>query len=220
MNDHFRADVFLPEHGKSEYDFHAARVHKVAIYLSMGSLTYASVRYNLIKGVPWSDWPMYTVNKAAALLGMLLIASALLSLLGRGPTTSGPYFRLAGWAITVHAILSLSLLDPAYFPAFFSGGKLVMSAGFALLLGAICTTTFVRAGRDASRWSTRTQQYVTGVIAIASGFHAALPGWTTWLEPGRWPGMMPPITMISFLIGVACLAMVPVRDYRSRRGQT
>lgn len=38
-----------------------------------------------------------------------------------------------------------------------------------------------------------------------SGLHVLIMGFAGWLTPGKWPGYMPPITMISFLIVVYIL---------------
>ena len=39
----------------------------------LGSTLYATVRYNVVKGVPWSDWPAYTPNKALALAALVVL---------------------------------------------------------------------------------------------------------------------------------------------------
>ena len=52
------------------------RDHVQALGLIALAAVYATVRYNVFKGVPWSDWPGYIADKALAVAGLLLLTSA------------------------------------------------------------------------------------------------------------------------------------------------
>jgi hypothetical protein len=39
---------------------------------------------------------------------------------------------------------------------------------------------------------------LTGFLA---GLHAALPALDSWVHPNLWPGYLPPMTLLSFLLG-------------------
>lgn len=191
----------------------AMGVHARAAMLFALALGYATLRYHLFKGVAWADWPTYTVNKAFGLVALALIVAGLVSAIRRRGSFSRPWLRLAGGALLIHALLSLLLLDPSYYPKFFVDGKLGFSAGLALLLGVLGAAAFHVSGRHAGQWSLARKLGMAGLIAFVGGCHAALPGWATWLQFAQWPGLMPPITLIAFLIGTAggALALTGIR---------
>ena len=47
-----------PAGGTSRHD------HSLAVGILVLAAAYATVRYNIFKGVPWSDWPSYIADKA------------------------------------------------------------------------------------------------------------------------------------------------------------
>lgn len=212
MNHQTRVNLHLVSNSPPSVRRAANEVYMQAGGVFALSLTYATVRYHLFKGVAWADWPTYTVNKAFAVSALALMVAGIAPMLRHharisGKRISGPHLRLAGGAIILHAILSLLLLDPAYYPKFFVGDKLTLSTGFALLLGVLAATIFVTIGPQSAQWSVPKKMGWTGVIAFIGGCHAALPGWTTWLQPLQWPALMPPLTLIAFLLGTAALLL-------------
>ncbi|WP_221793883.1 hypothetical protein [Aquisediminimonas sediminicola] len=213
MNYQSRIDLTLASHRQPSLHRATIGVHAQASAVFALSLAYATVRYHLFKGVAWADWPTYTVNKAFAVSALALIVAGLAPVLRHHRRMSGPHLRLAGGAIIMHAMLSLLLLDPAYYPKFFDGDKLTLSAGLALLFGAIAALLFVVSGQQSAQWSFPKKLGWTGALAFIGGCHAALPGWATWLQPQQWPALMPPITLIAFLLGTAAgaLAMTGVQ---------
>ncbi len=171
------------------------------------ALGYATVRYNVFKHVPWADWPHYVVNKALALAGLILIALSVLRLARRGGTIR----RLMAWAggfTSAHVLLSLALLRPEYFDKLFVDGKLTAAAGWSMLLGAAAWAATEVGARRAHQWRPAVRGELLALIALVSGLHAALPSIGGWFAPATWPGGLPPITLISFAIGlIAWLAI-------------
>jgi hypothetical protein len=175
------------------------RIVAASLALALG---YATLRYNVFKHVPWADWPHYVVNKALALAGLVLIALSVVRLAQRGATIR----RLMAWAggfTSAHVLLSLALLRPDYFEKLFAGGKLTAAAGWSLLLGATAWAATELGARRAPQWRAASRVELLGVIALASGLHAALPSVGSWFAPSTWPGGLPPITLISFAVGLA-----------------
>lgn len=184
----------------------AARRDGLALFLL--ALTYATLRYQVGKGVPWADWPIYTVNKALGVAVLGLIAVGLIRVVARRITRLGEHFALAGQAMVAHCVLSLALLQPAYFPKFFAEGKLTGPASLALLSGVAALIAFRASRTQAQRWSLENRMRVAGAIAFTAGLHAALPGTGTWLAFEAWPLNLPPITLIAFIVGI-CTACLP-----------
>ena len=99
-----------------------------------------------------------------------------------------------------HIGLSLVVLSPVYFPAFFVDGRLTWQAGTALAIGvaaAVALPVVSRPGR-----AHRSRLRGLGLIAFAAGCHAALFGYSSWFTPAAWPGYLPPITLVSFAAGL------------------
>jgi len=167
---------------------------------------YATLRYNVFKGVAWDEWPIYVVNKVFALSALLLVVRCIIQQRGRGSVDS-KLLSVAGSLMLMHIALSLAILDPAYYPKFFTGSKLTMQGGLSMLVGAISAAGihyYFRscANREASCWINS-----VGVFALLAGVHAGLLGYPSWLSPATWPGYMVPITLISFVTGVAALVI-------------
>ena len=171
-----------------------------------GSVAYATARYNIFKGVPWSDWPAYTLNKAFAMAALFLLV---LSVFRKGSAGKLPNDRtlfMAGVFTSVHVVLSLTLLSPAYYPDFFVEGKLTAALGLSMLLGAAAAALMYAGGGPHGSHDAHAAVRNLAILALVSGVHAMLQGFAKWFAPSTWPGMMPPITLISFLLGLAAVA--------------
>ncbi|QIK78135.1 hypothetical protein G7077_03615 [Sphingomonas piscis] len=183
----------------------ARRDLRIVAALSAASLVYATVRYNVFKGVPWADWPSLIVNKAVGLSALLLILAGVQAMVaGRSPR------RLLAWAgggVLLHVAVSLAILEPGYFPGFFVGPKMSFAAGLSLLAGAAAAVGMEIGARKSGTLTYRGRALALGAIAAASGFHAGVTGLHNWIEPAKWPGGMPPITLLSFVAGCAALAL-------------
>ena len=99
---------------------------------------YATLRYNVFKGVVWGEWALYVVNKICALSALLLLFRCILQQRRRG-TIEGSLLTIAAGLMLIHVTLSLAIMDAAYFPKYFTGTKLTSQAGWSFLIGAIAT---------------------------------------------------------------------------------
>ena len=185
---------------------------RAAAVVFIGTLIYAVVRYHGFKGVPWSQLPLYTLNKAWAVTAVILGGLALLA----GSTGRRPEARtlggLAAGAGVAHGVASALLLRPAYFPAMFEADERLRWSGEAsMALGVLALVLFCRleiaqdpleAGGPAGR-----RPVAVMALLLVAG-HAALQGVEVWLRPEGWPGGMPPLTLIGCVaaLGAAALA--------------
>jgi hypothetical protein len=169
-----------------------------------GSFAYATLRYNVFKGVPWTDWPAYTLNKALAFAALALIALAMFRLAARRST--GTILAAGGAFGLVHSLLSFALLDPVYYPRLYDSGKLTFLAGLSLTLGAAAAAAMDIGARKSGSWRPNQRHAALAAIAFGIGLHAALPAFSTWIVPATWPGSLPPITLLSFAVGTLAAA--------------
>jgi hypothetical protein len=168
---------------------------------------YATIRYNVFKGVPWGDWPVYILNKVFGLASLSLLLIAALQYGFRKCTFNPKLIHVAGLFGIMHSIISSFMLGPVYYPGLFMNGKLTLSAATSMLLGSIVILAFVLGGKNAGSRSSTIRIRGVAVLAFAAGIHASLLGFQGWVNPREWPGGMPPLTIISFLMGSMALAM-------------
>ena len=164
------------------------------------SIAYATLRYNVLKGVAWSDWPVFVLNKAIALSSLLLLVVWVLRARRGARAPQEALLAAAARMMLAHVGLSLVLLTPVYFPAFFAEGRLTWQAGAALLLGVAAAMGLSVASRSGSGHGA--SRRALGIVAFAAGSHAALFGYASWLTPATWPAYLLPITLLSFAAGV------------------
>lgn len=180
---------------------------RTALLTLLGSAIYATARYNIFKGVPWSDWPTYVMNKAFALSALLLLAITVIrQRLTRGYSAAQTMY-MAGVFAALHVVLSLTVLTPAYYEKFFWQGKLTAAAGWSMAFGAIAAVLMAFNTRAYGDQRPNGKAKKVAILAVLIGLHAMLQGFAGWLAPAQWPGMMPPITLISFLLALATAAI-------------
>ena len=172
------------------------------------TLLYATVRYNVLKGVAWCEWPTYVANKAAALSALLLIVLSLRR--GLPSDDEARLRRTAAWLVALHGVLSLGLLGPATYPRYFVDGKPTAAAAWSLLAGALSAVVMLR-GLPADGSGSSSTRWRLGLLAFVPGVHAALLGYESWFAPATWPGYLVPITLLAFVAGAVGLALAARR---------
>ena len=184
------------------------RDHGIALTALVVAGGYATVRYNLFKGVPWSDWPGYVANKALAVAGLWLLAWAAWRKLRASGSTRVP-MAWAGALILSHAFLSFGLFNPTYFGKFLADGRVNVVGDLSLLTGAGAVALLELGARGAPRWSRRAWLRSLAVLLVLSVLHTSLPGLSGWFAPATWPGRLPPLTLLASapaLLAVVALA--------------
>jgi DMSO/TMAO reductase YedYZ heme-binding membrane subunit len=187
-------------------------------------LLYAIVRYNVFNGVEWIHLPLYVVNKSFAFGGLSFIALSYLSgkwiKLYAGDEkrrrSLAKFLGLTGlYFVGMHILGSLAMLSPTYYPKFFvEAGKLSLTGEIAMLCGvlgvgflmfpAITTLPLMYEVLGGVRWQ-RAQRMGYWTLAMAAA-HTFAMGFAGWGTPSAWPGGMPPITLLGFLVAVSALS--------------
>jgi DMSO/TMAO reductase YedYZ heme-binding membrane subunit len=78
----------------------------------------------------------------------------------------------------------------------------VLGIGF-LAFPAITTIPMAYEALGGERWQ-RAQRMGYWALALACG-HTFTMGYAGWLDASTWPGSMPPITLLGFLVGLSAL---------------
>ena len=180
---------------------------RTSLLALLGAVVYATARYNIFKGVPWSDWSTYTLNKALALSALLLLVFSVIRQNSAKGHPNGRTLYMASVFASMHVVLSLTLLSPAYYESMFVQNKLTAAAGVSMALGAGAAAAMTAGKRTQGASDPDGGVGNLAILAFAVGLHAMLQGFAGWFAPSKWPGMMPPITLISFLLGLAAVAV-------------
>lgn len=175
-------------------------VYIVVIMLSI-QLLYAIIRYNIFSDVPWEQLPIFIVNKAVAFAAISCIA---ISVLWKSKDNDHRKFLglYGSLLMCLHVILSLIVLNPNYYPAFFSQQKLLFFANILLLCGAVAFIFFLTAAL-CSLTSSAAIVYVRPCVLIGmvlTAIHIFVLGQKGWIDPEKWYGYLPPISLLSFSI--------------------
>lgn len=184
-------------------------------------LGYALVRYAVVKGEPLASVPLWMTNKAVAVLAVGLLAAA--ALRPAAPWRSWARACALG-AAALHGAASLALLRPAYYPKLFEGGpagRMTGAGELAVLCGTLALVVFLalRLPREPVA-SARPFAHAAGLAgAVLAVAHCAALGLRSWLAPERWPGALPPMSLLGALLAaVAVAGALARRDPRPAPG--
>lgn len=188
-------------------------------------LTYAFIRYNIVRNVPFDNFPLFITNKAAALSATILIGiSFLLGPLARfWPNQFSPHlylrkhFGVIGFAMAaLHAIMSLVLLNPANYPRFYlQNGKFNLIGESSMLFGilsflifsAISVTSLppIEKHMHPNQWKlVQRFGYLAYIFVL---LHVTIMGFQGWFRIDSWQYGMASISLISALFIIFVLLM-------------
>jgi hypothetical protein len=179
---------------------------------------YTIVRYYIFKGVEWTHFPLFILNKILALSGFILLVLSL---------ALDPYYRKRGpeWfeirkylgrtgfvLVIMHIIMSFLLFRPEVYDKFFAANGNLNSIGeWSMLLGTLGITAYIIIHNsfshmdEVNRFHRFIRSSLFGITALSlSALHIAVLGFDGWLTPRDWYGGMPSNSLVAvsiFLIG-------------------
>jgi hypothetical protein len=175
------------------------------------SLAYAVVRYNVFAGIDWSQVPVFITNKAISVAALVMLGISRVV----ADKARRKHLGLLGVAFAaLHVVLSLMLFEPAYLAKLYRpNGTMTAAAEMSMLAGAIATVLLgwmlyatVMRPLDRQVVGTSLVRGLGRFTLVLVAVHVACIGWTVWLDLAKWPGGLPPITLLSFAIAVGfCL---------------
>ena len=190
------------------------------------SLAYSVLRYNVFEGVGFKDFPLYVLNKCIALAAFILLAInfALGPARKLGVDVPDPWLAArkelgitSFLLVLMHLIASLLLFGSGgYYAKFFAAkGGLSAIGSWSMLLGVsafawlwlynISFKTHQEGDKEFLKLiSSKGSLIFSGLLA---GGHVTVMGYRGWLDPGGWPGSMPPITLVAFVVFVCGLVV-------------
>jgi hypothetical protein len=187
----------------------------IAVTMSL-AIGYAVLRYHIVGGIPWKDFPFFILNKGLGLGAFVLITLNFTMVpaghLGLPVPQSWLNARkalgMSGFLfVLMHVLMSLMLFSPAVFGKFFdTNGTLTGAAGISMLAGVLGFV--VLWGYNLSfQTHLREDKAFIGVITsrrfliwalLLGGVHLFFMGYSGWLKPAGWHGGLPPISLVAF----------------------
>lgn len=178
---------------------------------------YTIARYVIFAGVDPIHMPLFLANKAIAMAAALFLFCTALN------NTRGNFKRTAYWgrtsldALRLHILMSLILYSQAYYGKFFIvDGKMNLTGELMLLFGILAAYAF---------WAIRgpvldDKVRLRFLHLIASGLvalHLLVMGWAGWLKIDKWPGGLPPISLLSFIFAISSVWLFLQRPKQLRK---
>lgn len=156
----------------------------------ISTFIYSVLRYNIIGDIPFSDIPTLIVNKAIAFSIIIILFLAFLSYFYKRQEDHKTYLFAFKIFTLMHVILSLVVLTQNNYSKIITNEKIPLLGNLAVLAGVL-SFAYISVNRFRIR-------YIILFLLITA--HLFFLGCTKWLEPEKWYGWMPPITLICFLI--------------------
>jgi len=175
-----------------------SNVTKAVTVISL-TLAYCIVRYVGFGEVEMNNLPAFLVNKATALTSVICLCLFMNSLRTNNKTARFFWGKAFFHLSMIHCGLSLALLSPDYFSAFYTVDKHRFSlwGELAVLVGVI---GFYISATCTQYASVQLRHRCYQCVLVMAGLHVAFMGGAGWLTPMDWYGGLPPITFISFIV--------------------
>jgi len=181
------------------------------------SLIYAVTRYVLLGPIPAEQIPLFIMNKAISLSGIILVVMAFVQ---KGDRAVKAKLGETGFLFTiVHILISILLINETYFEKFFNAGEYNLKGGLSFLFGATAFALLMLIRRLFASdlyavFTPKSRFYIKFFMLFFIAAHVAVMGWSGWFKPGDWYGYFPPITLLSFLVATFGMYKVGVRYYQ------
>lgn len=168
------------------------------------STIYSIIRYNIFKGVFWTDLPLYVFNKAISLSSVILLSSYLI-FKDKSEKNQFKLFReYATLFAFLHILITILILSPEYYPKLFADSKFNLVGNLSLLFGALGFMLMFLFGSKYLFTKYIRQKNILELLwdsfIVLIMFHVFVMGFKGWFLIDTWPGLLPPITMLSFII--------------------
>jgi hypothetical protein len=169
------------------------------------TFAYAVVRYAGFGHVSPVHIPVYILNKAVSMTAAYSLMMASLGVM-RGQKDVFDFWRKAAMNLVfVHVIMSLAVFNKAYFPKWFEGEMMNLTGELTLLMGALGVYCLWRL--LTFEMTPKVRRIMMISVSALVAMHLFVMGYDGWLTVQKWNGGLPPITLLSFLLVVASLAL-------------
>lgn len=163
----------------------------VLVIFFLITFIYAFLRYNIFGETPMTDIPTVIVNKAISFtLTIWLLYAYWKFYTSDNIDVFHQHYELFRKMIFIHIFLSLLIMCERLIPKFFGSQSYTLWGGLSLLAGVLASSLL----------SYSLNKTFMFIFLLLFKMHLFFMGFQGWLKPQSWPGYMPPITLICFII--------------------
>lgn len=186
---------------------------KTMITVFLLATAYAVIRYNFFGDVSNENIPTYILNKSISMSAVVFL------LLSSWQRAINNHQMAKIWGIrslhfaVLHIAMSVVLLSESYYPKLYSAGKMNINGEACVLFGVLAAYVYVLLSTSGSG---QRALVLTCLAAGAICIHLFFMGYLGWCDIASWPGHLPPISLISFLVGIAALVLYLTQLLRVR----
>ncbi len=192
--------------------------NRIIVIVTLFSVGYSILRYNIAGDVSWKDLPFYVMNKGLALSSLILLSInfSLGPLKNKGLKITDQWMnsrRLIGITgfvfVLIHVLMSTILFNPSYYKVFFTDNGTLSLRGSLSLLGGVLSFIFLWIYNISFKTQLSRDQKFKDIVAskifyftgmFLTGIHLFFMGYAGWMITEKWQGGLPPVSLISFLI--------------------
>jgi hypothetical protein len=159
--------------------------------------------------LPLTDIPLFIANKAIAFSMIIILAIAFVKQNNKKKDECISYLNIFKIFSIIHVLISIVLLSQNYYPKLFSDNKLTVFGSLAVLFGILSIT-----------YLTNIKYRIKNLLFYSLvAIHLFFLGFKGWVNIEKWNGMMPPITLICFIILVTLfiLSALKVATLKTRK---
>lgn len=178
--------------------------NSIVIVVLLLTTIYAIFRYNIFNHVPWSDLPLYVGNKIISFSSIVLLSLALINRKRENTSVCKYLLKTSKAMIFMHVVISLLIINGTFYPKFFDAEKLNLIGQSSMLAGvfALFQLTNMKLFKHSgiSKTFGMVQKNGFELLLILIALHLLIMGYSGWFDFSKWPGGMPPISLLSFIL--------------------
>ncbi len=162
---------------------------------------YSFLRYVIFGSVQIIHTPTFIINKAVAFASIFYLFMVLKNS-KKDIQSAKIWFEIFSFSILLHILLTLTLLPFGFYKKMMEGSSLNLSGNLTIIFGVLTCFSFY-----SKKILHSINLNFNKLTLTLLSFHLFFLGWQGWIEPSKWFGFMPPITLICFIIGLYLLFM-------------
>ncbi|MCX7833243.1 MAG: hypothetical protein N2490_03440 [Ignavibacteria bacterium] len=173
----------------------------IIILIFIGIYVYAVLRYIIFGVTSWDQIPLFITNKALSFSGLLYFALSPIVKYFTKRKDVKIYYLTGFIFICLHVIISLILLNKINYGKFYNeSGTFKLDSGISMLAGTVAFIFLLYTNVVKKDSSIITNKLLYSILSILPLVHLFFMGYKGWFSYDSWPGGMPPITLLSFIL--------------------
>lgn len=173
------------------------KAYRTLVLIFLFTTIYSILKYNILDDVPFSEIPTFILNKSVAFALIIIMLAICYCKVTKRKAEFETFLKTLNPLVIIHVLLSVSLLSQEYYPKLFYEHKLTLLGNLSVMFGVL-TVAYIFYSK---------QKPKNMVIYLLVSFHLFFIGINGWFDISKWNNLMPPITLICFLIIVLMIMM-------------